>query len=142
MERLSDFRKLRRFANRLGVRVQFMSEKTFDSQYAGVQAFYDPYNSRICMNRKLDEKNAAFRLYALAHEIGHVVDHCTDDDAVAEYRLHYDLASLYSDHGLEIPSRSREVFQVREDMAYAIGESVLRELGIVIDDETKGQFQC
>lgn len=142
MERSSDFRKLRRFANRLGVRVRVLSEKTFDSQYAGVLAFYDPYNSRICMNSSLESKSPSFRLYALAHEIGHAVDHCTDDEAVAEYRLHYDLASLYSDHGLEIPSRSREVFQAREDMAYAIGESILRELGIAIDDETREQFKC
>lgn len=139
---MSEYRRLKRYANRLGARVTVLSESTFNSRYAGVEAFYDPHRSRVCLNRKLFARGDDYVLFALAHEIGHAVDHYTDDEAVAEYRLNYDLASVYSDHGLELPRKSLDVFREREVMATTIGESILRELRICIGDQVREEFKC
>ena len=66
------FGRLRRRANKLGVRVQFKSRKHFRLNSPGTVASYHPPTRVISILKKKWSKRDL--IYTLAHELGHVMD--------------------------------------------------------------------
>jgi hypothetical protein len=132
VKRRKEWKQLRKLVSQLGLRLVVLQEDDFGEQYdPGIRSLFDPHNHKIVFNRKTNE-DEDIALFALAHELGHAMDHMSEPHLAEEYGLHYHLAKVYARFDRDIPDESRRVFQDREDMANDLAESVLEEFGITI----------
>lgn len=137
MKRRKDWKKLRSLVRKLGLRLVVLPAEEFAEQYdPDIRSLFDPRHHKIVFNQKTSE-NEDIALFALAHELGHALDHISEPHLASEYGLHYHLARVYSNFGLDVPDESRGIFQAREDMANDLAESVLDDLGIPISSDAR-----
>ncbi len=68
-------------------------------------------------------------IVVLAHELGHAIDVISEPRKIEVHRRAGAHRAAHDEYGLEVPRWATDVLVEREEMAFIIGESVLRELG-------------
>ena len=130
--RQKDWKKLCRHVRKHGIKLVLVDEEKFGSRYdPDIRSLFDPFRETIFFNKKT-LKDPDIALFSLAHELGHAIDHMSEPHLSREYGLHYNLSVVYANFEQPTPEASRRIFQVREDMANDLAESVLEELEIAI----------
>lgn len=134
MIRRSDWTRLKRLVKSYGIGLVVIPSSCFTEHYSDLAwSVYDPSRCTIVVDQECasDENRL---LFAVAHELGHAVDHVSEPDKARHYGLHFHISKAYEMFGIKEPKETKDVFSEREQMADEIGLSFLKELSISIPD--------
>lgn len=123
-------KRLREFARDWDVKVRFVSPKTMYREAPGALGYYQRTNKTVAVVNNMSREKT---VYVFSHELGHSVDWgILTKKRFQQRKRASDRFTMMMENDLKIPKQVFNFMVTGEEVAFSIGEEILRELSINI----------